>query len=107
MLEKTFESPSTASRSNQSILKKINPECSLEGLMLKLKLQYFGHLMGRADSLEKTLMLGKIAGKRRRGWQSMRWLDSITNSMDMKTLGESEGQRRLVCCSLLGYKRET
>ena len=86
MLEKTFESPSTASRSNQSILKKINPECSLEGLTLKLKLQYFGHLMGRADTLEKTLMLGKIAGKRRRGWQSMRWLDSI--SMDMKTLGK-------------------
>ena len=82
MLEKTLESPWTASRSNQSILKKINPECSLEGLMLKLKLQYFGHLMGRADLLEKTLMLGKIAGGRRRQ-QSVRWLDSITNSMDM------------------------
>ena len=83
VLEKTLESPWTASRSNQSILKKINPECSLEGLMLKLKLQYFGHLMGRADLLEKTLMLGKIAGKRRGRQQSMRRLDSITNSMDM------------------------
>ena len=70
-------------RSNQSILKEINPEYSLEGLMLKLKLQYFGHLMWRADSLEKTLMLGKIEGKRRRGQQRMRWLDGITNSMDM------------------------
>ena len=65
------------------MLKKINPEYSLEGQMLKLKLQYFGHLMGSADSLEKTLMLGKIEGKRRRGWQRMRWLDGITNSMDM------------------------
>ena len=72
----------TARRSNQSIL-KISPGCSLEGLMLKLKLQYFGHLMRRADSLEKTLMLGKIEGRRRRGWQRMRWLDGITNSMDM------------------------
>ena len=74
--------PWTARRSNQSIL-KINPGCSLEGLMLKLKLQYFGHLMGRIDSLEKTLMLGKIEGRRRRGQQRMRWLDGITNSMDM------------------------
>ena len=73
----------TAGRSNQSILKEISPECSLEGLMLKLKLQYFGHLMRRADSFEKTLMLGKIEGKRRRGRQSMRWLDGITDSMDM------------------------
>ena len=73
----------TARRSNQSILKEISPGCSLEGLMLKLKLQYFGHLMGRADSLEKTLMLGKIEGRRRRGRQRMRWLDGITNSMDM------------------------
>ena len=72
----------TARRSNQSIL-KISPECSLEGLMLKLKLQYFGHLMQRADSLEKTLMLGKTEGRRRRGLQRMRWLDGITNSMDM------------------------
>ena len=71
-------------RANQSILKEINPECSLEGLMLKLKLQYFGHLMPGADSLEKTLMLGKIEGRRRRGRQRMKWLDSITASMDMK-----------------------
>ena len=72
-----------ARRSNQSILKEISPECSLEGLMLKLKLQYVGHLMRRADSLEKTLMLGKIEGGRRRGQQRMRWLDGLTNSMDM------------------------
>ena len=75
--------PWTVRRSNQSILKEINPEYSLEGLMLKLKLQYFGHLMGRADSLEKTLMLGKIEGRRKRGQQRMRWLDGITDSMDM------------------------
>ena len=75
--------PWTERRSNQSILKEISPGCSLEGLMLKLKLQYFGHLMWRADSLEKTLMLGKIKGRRRRGRQSMRWLDGITDSMDM------------------------
>ena len=73
----------TARRSNQSILKVIRPECSLEGLMLKLKLQYFGHLMQRTDSLEKTLMLGKIEGKRRRGQQRMRWLFAIIDSMDM------------------------
>ena len=75
--------PWTARRSNQSILKEINPEYSLETLMLKLKLQYFGHLMRRADSLEKTLMLGNIEGKRRRGRQRIRWLDAITDSMDM------------------------
>ena len=75
--------PWTAERSNQSILKEISPGCSLEGLMLKLKLQYFGHLIRRADSFEKTLMLGKIEGRRRRGQQRMRWLDGITNSMDM------------------------
>ena len=75
--------PWTARRSSQSILKEINPEYSLEGLMLKLKLQYFGHLMRRTDSLEKTLMLGKIEGRRRRGQQRMRWLDGITNLMDM------------------------
>ena len=75
--------PWIARRSNQSFLKEISPECSLEGLMLKLKLQYFGHLMQRADSFEKTLMLGKIEGRRRRGWQRMRWLDGITDSMDM------------------------
>ena len=75
--------PWTARRSNQAILREIGPGCSLEGLMLKLKLQYFGHLMQRADSFEKTLMLGKIAGRRRRGRQRMRWLDGITDSMDM------------------------
>ena len=78
-----FESPLDCKEVNQSILKEINPEYSLEGLMLKLKLQYFGHLMRRTDSLEKTLMLGKIEGRRRRGWQRMRRLDGITNSMDM------------------------
>ena len=84
VLEKPLERiPWTARRSNQSILKEINPEYSLEGLMLKLKLQYFGHLMRRTHSLEKTLMLGKIKGKRRRGRQRMRWLEGITNSMDM------------------------
>ena len=82
-LEKTLESPWTERRSNQFILKEISPECSLEGLMLKLKFHYFGHLMGRTDSFEKILMLGKIKGGRRRGWQRMRWLDGITNSMDM------------------------
>ena len=78
-----LKAPSTARRSNQSILKEMSPECSLEGLMLKLKLQYFGHLMRRADSFEKTLMLAKIEGGRRRGQQRMRWLDGITDSMDM------------------------
>ena len=81
VLEKTLESPLDCK--DQSILKEISPECSLEGLMLKLKLQYFGHLMWRTDSFEKTLMLGKIEGRRRRGQQRMRWLDGITNSMDM------------------------
>ena len=83
VLEKTLESPLDCRRSNQSILKEISPEYSLEGLTLKLKLQYFGHLMGRLDSLEKTLMLGKIEGRRRRRWQRMRWLDSITDLLDM------------------------
>ena len=82
--------PWTARRSNQSILKEISPECSLEGLMLKLKLQYFGHLMQRADSLEKTLMLGKIEGRRRRGRQRMRWLDGVTGLMDMGLGGLQE-----------------
>ena len=82
VLEKTLEHPWTARRSNQFILKEISPGCSLEGLMLNLKLQYFGHLMRRVDSLEKTLMLGGIGG-RRRGRQRMRWLDGITDSMDM------------------------
>ena len=83
VLEKTLESPWTARRSNQSILKEISPDCSLEGLMRKLKLQYFGYLMWRTDSLEKTLMLGKIEGRRRRGRQRMRWLDGITDLMYM------------------------
>ena len=83
VLEKTLESPWTARRSNQSILKEISPGCSFEGLMLKLKLQYFGHFMWRVDSLEKTLMLGGIGGRRRRGRQRMRWLDGITDSVDM------------------------
>ena len=82
--------PWTARRSNQSILKEISPGCSLKGLMLKLKLQYFGHLMQRMDSFEKTLMLGKIDGRRRRGQQSMRWLDGITDTMDMGLGGLQE-----------------
>ena len=99
--------PWTARRSNQSILKEISPEYSLEGLMLKLKLQYFGHLMWRTDSLEKTLMLGKIEGRRRRGWQRRRWLDGITDSMDMsfeQALGVGDRQGCLMCCSLRGLK---
>ena len=93
--------PWTARRSNQSLLKEITPGCSLEGLMLKLKLQYFGHLMWRADSFEKTLMLGKIEGRRRRGQQRMRWLDGITDSMDVEsewTPGVGDGQGGLACC---------
>ena len=87
VLEKTLESLLDCRRSNQSILKEISPGCSLEGLVLKLKLQYFGHLMQRVDSFKKTLMLGKIGGRRRRGRQKMRWLDGISDSMDMG-LGE-------------------
>ena len=83
MLEKTLESPLDSKETNQSILMEVNPGCSLEGLMLKLKLQYFGYLMQRVDSLEKTLMRRGIGGRRRRGRQRMRWLDGITNSMDM------------------------
>ena len=90
LLEKTLESPLDCKEINQSILKEMSPGCSLEGLMLKLKLQYFGHLMWRADSLEKTLMLGKIEGRRRRGWERMRWLDGITDSMDMGLGGLGE-----------------
>ena len=94
--------PLTARRSNQSILKEISPKYSLGGLMLKLKPQHFVHLMQRATSLEKTLMLGKIEGKRRRGQQRTRWLDAITNSMDTnlsQALGDGEGQGSLACCS--------
>ena len=86
MLEKTLEIPWTARRSNQSILKEISPRISLEGMMLKLKLQYFGHLMRRVDSLEKTLMLGGIGSRRRRGRQRMRWLDGIIDSMDLSLI---------------------
>ena len=89
-----------ARRSNQSILKEINPEYFLEGLVLKLKLQYSGHLMWTDDSLEKSLMLGKIEGRRRRGHQRMRWLDGITDAMELgQTLGDDEGQGGLMCCS--------
>ena len=98
--------PWTARRSTQSILKEVSPKCSLEGLMLKLKLQYFGHLMRRTDSLEKTLMLGMIEGRRRRGQQRMRWLDGITNSVDMSeyTLGVGDAQGSLVCCIPWGHE---
>ena len=100
-LRRLLRVPWTAERSNQSILKETSPEHSLEGLMLKLKLQTFGHQMSGVDSLEKTLMLEKIEGRRRRGRQRMRWVDGIIASMDMslRKLGNSEGQGRLACCS--------
>ena len=98
--------PWTARRSKQSILKEISPGCSLEGLMLRLKLQYFGHLMRRADSFEKSLMLGRIEGRRRRGWQRMRWLwhDRLNGHGFGWTLGAGDGQGGLVCCGSWGRK---
>ena len=105
--ENSWESLGLARRSNQSILKEISPGISLEGMMLKLKLQYFGHLMRRVDSLEKTLMLGGIEGRRKRGQQRMRWLDGITDSMDVEfewTPGVGVGQGGLAYCSSWGRK---
>ena len=98
--------PWTARRSTQSVIKEISSECSLKELMLKLKFQYFRHLMRRTDSLEKTLMLGKIEGRRERGWQRMRWLDDITNTMDMIFSRLRDGQGSLACSSPWGHKEQ-
>jgi len=105
-LRRLLRVPWSARRSNQSILKEISPEYSLEGLMLKLKFPYFGHIMGRTESLEKTLMLGMIEGRRRGGRQRMGWLDGITDSMDVfeQVLGDGEGWGSLVCCIPWGHK---
>ena len=106
VLEKTLESPLDC-KEIQVLSDEISPGCSLEGLMLKLKLQYFGHLMRRVDSLEKTLMLGRIGGRRKRGRQRMRWLDGITDSMDVEsewTLGVGDGQGGLACCDSWGRR---
>ena len=107
VLEKTLESPLDCKEIKPINLKEISPEYSLEGLMLKLKLQYFGHLMWTVDSLEKTLMLRGTGGRRRRGWQRMRWLDGITDSMDVSewTLRVGDGQGGLACCNSWGHKK--